>query len=187
MTTDEVKAKLDTKIWRTVGARFNAYRRYSAKQNFSNFTLAFLAVWNLALEVLPASFISAEHESLISPMSILVSVFLLVLSLLESSKGYELKAERLHNNAMELNEIYSDLQEVKTDEGLSLVRKKYHAALRACTENHSSEDSLLFQTEHPSIFKHKHGWRVCIRAYCYFRIYGFFLLLLLLPLLPFIL
>lgn len=147
--------KLDTQVWRTKGARFNAYRRLIKKHHASVFTVSILSLYNIGLNLVPYSGLQGIVSiSDLSTSSIFISVFILILSLLEFSKGYELKAERLHNNAMELSQFYSELQIVKAEnQKLTIdLTERYHTIIKSCPENHSPQDDNKFKTEHPHVF-----------------------------------
>lgn len=147
--------KLDMQVWRTKGARFNAYRRLLRKHYASVFTISILSLYNIGLNLVPySSFQNISSANDLSVSSIFISIFILILSLLEFSKGYELKSERLHNNAMELSQFYSELKIAQAENQKLTVEltEKYHRIIKSCPENHSPQDDNKFKTEHPHVF-----------------------------------
>ena len=125
----------------------------------------------------------ATTPDLISALSALASVFVLILSLLEASKGYELKAERLHNSAMQLNGLYGEfLTNANNPEGIASLIKRYHAQLEACPENHEPCDDALFRAEHYKDFELNWLQAKGIMAYYFLRQRIFYIALLASPL-----
>jgi len=155
MSISEAQSCLDRQIWITKGARFNAYRRFMRKHYASILTISILTLYNIGLSILPASIVEYYlGEGCHAPASVLTSIFILVLSLLEVGKGYELKAERLHQNAMQLSELYTKyiLTRNMGEEELKLLATEYHGLIKNCPENHSLLDDKKFRTEHPHEF-----------------------------------
>jgi len=163
MSISDAQSRLDRQIWVTKGARFNAYRRFMRKHYASILTISILSFYNIGISVLPASiienYLGADCHA---PSSVLTSIFILVLSLLEAGKGYELKAERLHQNAMQLNELYTRciLSKNISEEELKGFAKEYHDLIKSCPENHSPQDDTKFRTEHP------HEFALCFSVLC---------------------
>ena len=147
---EKVYKDFNSRLWVTKGARFNAYRRLTRKQNASIFSISILTLYVLILSTLPAN---EATKSLIAPVSILASVFILILSLLEARKSYEVKADRLHNNAIALNALYSQWELAKNQSEKEKVINDYHSLIKSCPENHEPCDDLLFRSQHPHEFK----------------------------------
>lgn len=153
MSKDLAKS-FDRHLWITKGARFNAYRRLMRKNYASIFTISILTFYSLVLALVPWNDICPEQEKLIPTISVSVSIFILILSLLEVAKGYEVKAERLHQNAMALNGLYDEFEiSEKNSSDLKTFNERYHTLLQGCSENHNPCDSRFFQSEHPHEFK----------------------------------
>jgi len=137
--------KFKTDVWKTAGARFNAYRRLRKKQNASIFCISFLSLFNIAIAMF--EIIPKEYNN---NASILFSVFIIMVSLLEFSKGYGTKAERMHVNAMQLTDFNKSL-ELETQLTQDLLDKYQHIK-NSCAENHESYDVELFQLQHRGDF-----------------------------------
>ncbi|NIZ01904.1 SLATT domain-containing protein [Thalassospira lucentensis] len=139
------KEELSNKAWKTAGARFNAYRRLKAKNAASIFFISMLSLVCIFInlfEVFPAD----HRES----ASLIFSVLVIIVSLVESSKDYSLKADRLHANALEINSFIDRLkfmQSVGKDE-----IEEYHGILRSCPENHEIDDLKVFMMQHRKEF-----------------------------------
>jgi hypothetical protein len=97
----------------TRGARYNAYRRLKKKHDLSKATIAFLSSYTLIINSLKfASFIHLKpyQYNYISFFTIVISVFILALSLLDSSKDYKTNADRLYISAIEIENLYNELK-----------------------------------------------------------------------------
>jgi hypothetical protein len=153
----EVLAK---KIWVTKGARFNAHRRLTAKHHSFLAATAFMSVYVVFLQLIPI-FLPADRvgvdEHILSLVTAFLAIAILVLSLLEHGRSYQLRAERLHKCGMELNDLYDELENRKnsgaaTPDVVDGISQRYHQALRSIPENHEPIDNLLFRAQHRSDF-----------------------------------
>lgn len=139
--------KLQSDVWRTAGARYNAYRRYKAKNTMSAFCIALLSIFNISMS-LDLFLFSSGGDAL----AILVSVFILVVSILEFAKDYSLKSERLHKNAMELTDFNKRLRYVESQRNIEELLTEYSELKMRCPENHEPCDDDLFCSKHPKDF-----------------------------------
>lgn len=137
----------DTKFWKTKSARFNASRRLRAKQAWSIFTLSILSFYNLIMSFPSLLGVSQQAQTdTLSPVAILTSIFVLIISLLEVSKAYEVRAERLDKSAMEINQIHSRLRMAHSvGDDLGPIIEAYHELIKTCPENHEPQDYKLVE------------------------------------------
>ncbi|WP_167596916.1 SLATT domain-containing protein [Leeuwenhoekiella sp. ZYFB001] len=159
----DFSVELNFKFWTTKGARFVASHRLKSINKLSSYSLGFLSAYLIILgllsvfEIGPELLISTKHFALISTS---LSILILVFSQLEGSNDYRLRAEKFHDCALEISELYNKLRYLKTSsmkqddinklsEELSIeysnVLKKY--------ENHKYIDFLVFQTTKNDYFK----------------------------------
>ena len=159
----DFSVELNFKFWTTKGARFVASHRLKSINKLSSYSLGFLSAYLIILgllsvfEIGPELLISTKHFALISTS---LSILILVFSQLEGSNDYRLRAEKFHDCALEISELYNKLRYLKTSsmeqdeinklsEDLSIeyssVLKKY--------ENHKYIDFLMFQTTKNDYFK----------------------------------
>ncbi|MBT9187822.1 SLATT domain-containing protein [Zobellia russellii] len=159
----DFSVELNFKFWTTKGARFVASHRLKSVNKLSSYSLGFLSAYLIILgllsvfEVGPETPISAKNFALISTS---LSILILVFSQLEGFNDYRLRAEKFHDCALEISELYNKLRYLKTSsmkqdeinklsENLSIeysnVLKKY--------ENHKYIDFLMFQTTKNDYFK----------------------------------
>lgn len=156
--------ELDTKIWKTKGARFNAHRRLKNRHDWSLATIAFLSTYVIGitlLEYVPPLTLSSDQKDVIGFSAITLSLFILVVSLLEASKDYQLRAHELHHCARELSALYNKLRSVITSsvspeeatEQALAISQTYDLILDRCPENHDSIDYDLFRAQNREHFR----------------------------------
>ena len=165
--------KLAEKIWITKGARFNAYRRLNAKHHSSLTATALMSVYVVFLQLgsalVPSETIRLDPGALTLPTAFL-AIAILVLSLLEHGRSYQLRAERLHQCGQALNELYDRLKNQRsfgTDTPSSLldeISEEYHCILKSIPENHDPIDNDLFRAQH------RHHFGICIPKALGFRV-----------------
>lgn len=97
----------------TRGARYNAYRRLKKKHDLSIATIAFLSSYALIINSIKfANFIQLKQYqyNYISFFTMVISVFILALSLVDSSRDYKTNADRLYISAIEIENLYNELK-----------------------------------------------------------------------------
>jgi hypothetical protein len=138
---------------RTVkAARFNAAERFERKHTLSLFALSMVSLYFVGLSVWQAVYASVLDEAanrLITLVSIMSSVFTLVLALIESLNDYKMKAHHMHACALTVNDLYHEFKLIRApDAGLiQEFRRRYNDAVRGCPYNHARIDYLLARAE----------------------------------------
>jgi hypothetical protein len=156
------KDDLYLKIWITRGSRFNAHQRLMSKHRWSIASIAFLSAYVLIISitgyVIPTS-VNSQQQQVLNFSAIAFSLLILVLSLLEMSKSYEMKANAFHECGRKLSHEYNRLQQILYDSGitnisieLSDISQKYDAILDSCPDNHDNIDYEVFKLQHPRDF-----------------------------------
>jgi len=152
--------ELRTTIWRTKGDRFNSVRRLRRRDRLSSFSIAAFSVVAIALTILQKVYAVSSDSMLdnhFTALAILISMFVLIISLLEGTAAYDLKAERLHQNALDLDALQKNLGhllsraadgETLSSDTLEEINRKYEQTIKQCPENHESIDDLLFQSQY---------------------------------------
>ncbi|MGF1486187.1 MAG: SLATT domain-containing protein [Prochloraceae cyanobacterium] len=149
---------LKESISKTRECRFNAARRLSNKNQLSIASISFVSVYSIAIAIIQNIFDFSECKNLnnvFTIVSILLSIFILVVSLLEGANNYQLKADRLHSNAIELSAIAREikclkilnLSEKEYREKLCELGNQYENKIKNCPENHNPLDYELFKVE----------------------------------------
>lgn len=178
------------KLWKTKGIRYGAYHRLKDQARWSIITISILSFYILALSIVAILFQSnftPFHHQLFNAFSLISSVFIMIVTFVESLKSYDLQADALHRNANEISKLFNEFQrrsrDKKVDEGYSqTVIEKYNHLLDSCPYNHGEIDYERFKVKEPNEFNLV-GWRlVTVRPYLLFKVwllsYGAFLGLL---------
>lgn len=153
--------KLRTDAWRTAGARYNASRRLHRRDLFATISLSLFSAAGIGLAVAQRIYAfepGSPADNYITALSVSLGLFLLVISLVEWGAGNAVKADRLHQNAEELNAFQRKL-------GLLIAEKSAHNSVASsdesiehlnnyeeikarCLFNHAPLDDCLFVATH---------------------------------------
>jgi hypothetical protein len=176
-------------IWITKGSRFNAHRRLQKRGHISTLTINLLTAYILIISlvsIIPIFNLSPFQSQLISYSTSAMAIILLVLSVLEGAQEYSLKAERMHQCAIELSGLYNEIKIVlekhsmKNNKTKFIVSsaKNYQAILTRTAENHDLIDYNYFQALHPIDFK-LNTLKISWFKLCWFlRLYGVYVVLI---------
>ncbi|MEM8613042.1 MAG: SLATT domain-containing protein [Cyanobacteria bacterium P01_H01_bin.105] len=147
---------LSRRMWITRGARFNASRRLTKKHHWSLASISILSVYGISIPIIQ-SLIDfskcSEVNQVYSAIATVLSVFILVISLLEGGKNFQLRADSLHINAVEISRLCRELEFLLSQNisGESLVEKskeisdEYEKLISDCPYNHEVRDFDLFK------------------------------------------
>lgn len=157
---DDRFRRLKLTIWITKGARYNAAKRLERQAEMADIAATGLsfAVTSLSLlSLLFADGISPFQSKTIGAATIIISFFIMLMSLMQSGKRYGLRAYVLHRCGEELTDLYreveaaEDLDQMTADAYLSFL-KRYNSVLAHNNENHTNTDYNYFQTQNPHKF-----------------------------------
>jgi hypothetical protein len=184
-------SSLEGRIRETKGARFNAYRRLRAVNEWSLRTLSLLSVYSIAVGLLlslSGLALSEWERELITFALTATSVAILVLSLLEAGQNYQVRAERFHDCGRELLALQNDLEltrEVHSGalpvEELQRLRLRYDELVMRYQENHTPEDYELFKAERRAVYDVGLVRACWIRSMYWTRTRGAYVALVVLP------
>ena len=138
---------------RTVkAARFNAADRLERKNTVSLFAMSMVSLYFVGLSVWQAVYASTLDEAtnrLVTLVSIMSSIFTLVLALIEAMNDYRMKAHHMHACALAVNDLYHELQLLRPLDVVQVqeFRQRYNAAVRSCPYNHARVDYLMARAE----------------------------------------
>ncbi|QBF28493.1 SLATT domain-containing protein [Pseudomonas tructae] len=158
----EYLEKLQTTVWRTSGARYNASRRLKRRELFSTISLALFSAISIIIAVVqriystPIQCISGL-DNLLTAISICMGLFILVFTLMEWGSANGVKAYVLHKNAENLNALQSKIghiiakhkdnqEETISHDDVNLLRLDYEEIKGQCAENHTPTDDRFFLT-----------------------------------------
>ena len=187
----DFSAELNYKFWTTKGARFLASHRLKTINKLSLYSIGFLSTYLIIIGLLSIFEISNEllfTTKYLPLISISISILILIFSQLEGSNDYRLRAEKFHDCALEIGDLYNKLRCLKTSskdeeyinkqsEDLSIkycdILKKY--------ENHKYIDFLMFQTTKKDYFKLKNIDIINIKLRYYFSTQFLYYTLIIIP------
>lgn len=97
---------LSNTVYKTMSARFTAYRRMKRNRDASKVAEAMLSASIIGISLIALQCKNLEQANHMSAATIILSTFLLVLSLLFQGLGYEKRMENYHSCGNELNRLY---------------------------------------------------------------------------------
>jgi hypothetical protein len=142
------------KVWITRGCRFNANDRYIKHASLSNVTLVLMNIYVLAINLFPLTpglkdYFPAED---ITIYTVILSVLMLSIGQLISSKDYTLKAMMFHDCGKRLSVIYDEIDLLKNASvnieliDLRKIIKEYNQIIEMYETNHKSIDLQIFKS-----------------------------------------
>jgi hypothetical protein len=139
----------------TSKARYEASRRLKSQSWFSQWTLAYMAIGQIVLSILPILKLTNGTVSteLQSAVTVLFAVIVLAYSLLLGMGDFSARSAKIHQCGLELGELARELKflvdkniESNKDDYLQYIERYYQCLNRY--ENHSSHDYLVAKKEH---------------------------------------
>lgn len=133
-------------------ARFNAADRFERKHALSLFAMSMVSLYFVGLSIWQAIYAATFDEStnrLITLVSIMSSIFTLVLALIEAMNDYRMKAHAMHECALAVNDLYHELKLTPSADVVTVqeFRRRYNAVVRGCPYNHARVDYLMAKAE----------------------------------------
>lgn len=158
--------ELNYKLWSTYKSRFNAAARNRRKNELSTRAVAILSayvmIFSLITTMLP-QFSTQGTSQIILFISSALSIIILVVSQLEASQNYGLRAHTYHQSGLQIAELYNELRALKTrfadkkgEEFIGKVEeiaKRYDDILKR-SENHEDIDFACFRASKPKYEDH---------------------------------
>lgn len=159
----DFSVELNFKLWTTKGARFTASSRLKTTNKLSSYSIGFLSGYMIIIGLL--SIFKLNNSQIITSdqlgfISTGLSILILVFSQLEGANDYALKADKFHNCALEISDLYNKLRYLKTnlksDEEINKLAQdlsiEYGSILKKY-ENHESIDFEYFKISKNDYFK----------------------------------
>ena len=151
------------KMWRTKSSRFNASQRIRKIYGLSIWTTSMLSFYvfctSLATIFVPVyNFTSnpTQTSQYFSIITLILSVFLIIITLLESNKRYLKDSETMLKSANDIGELYNLFQsysEKEKENKRTDSAKNYNKIIKALTLDHKDVDYLSFLIQHNSELK----------------------------------
>ena len=151
---EDFSKELSFQVWSTKGARFFSNRRLLAKQKWSTYALTALSTYVIILNLMIVYGVlkpTALSNTVVAFSSTALSILILIVSLLESSRRYELQASNFHRCSLELGQVYRRVRMMRTGPEPRVTRDQVeklasdYEQILAAFENHDEIDFLMFQ------------------------------------------
>ncbi|EJK2100760.1 SLATT domain-containing protein [Vibrio cholerae] len=169
----EIEEKLETykylykRVSVTSKARYEASRRLRSQSWFSQWTLAYMAIGQIILSMLPNFDLTTKSipPNAQNAVAVFFAVVVLAYSLLLGMGDFSARSAKIHQCGLELAELARELKFmvdsgalVNKDEYLGYVERYYQCLGRY--ENHSSHDYLVAKQEHKNEVANEEGKHV---------------------------
>lgn len=181
--------ELSYQLWVTKGSRFHASRRLDLKKRWSTYTITALALYAITANLITVYGIAGQLNvsTKLAFASSVMSIFILILSLLEGARQYNLRASHHHDCAREISKLYRRLRQLRTGPGdpltpeiLRELTERYEAILDRF-ENHEDIDFYLLQAKKSEWFSHGFLVRAWFRLRWYLQTLCLYHVAILLP------
>lgn len=139
-----------SKMWKTKGSRFNAHARLRARHWASILATSLLAMYLVALSLCQLTFadaLTANENKVLSIGGVVISIFLIIITLVETARNYLGDAEKMHQSALAISELYNRFQALIIDEANAQRLKfndQYSDALKMIPVDHKDIDYKRF-------------------------------------------
>ncbi|MBV8754021.1 MAG: SLATT domain-containing protein [Hyphomicrobiales bacterium] len=147
---------LKHKMTVTAACRFNASKRLQGRDRRMQLIIALASAFVIALTVMPYLYhLSALVVSDLSVITLIMSILILTISLIQYSNNDAVNAEQHHRSGLEINELKNELYAKSgnvTPHDLEEFGQKYGHILQKYSINHEDVDWYKFQLENPSIY-----------------------------------
>lgn len=157
-------SNLESRMWITRSSRFNASRRLNRKHYCSLASISILSVYGISIPIIQ-SIVDlsgcSETDQFYSAIATVLSVFILVISLLETSKNYQIRAEKMHESALAISKLCREIEFIKLNVSASehelankakAVCDEYEQSVANCPYNHTVQDYKLCTAQYRKDF-----------------------------------
>lgn len=136
--------KIREKIDFTKSLRYKANTRLKRKHVLSLYTTSILSIYVIGASIAPL-YLDYLDKNMLAIFSIMVSIFIIVITLIESGNNYKSTSDMLMKCARRLTILIQELDLLiaseKIDEkGLAVVQAEYHKILNEFSVNHGDVD-----------------------------------------------
>lgn len=138
------------KMWKTKGSRFNAQARLRARHWASILATSLLSMYLVALSLCQLTFADAMtpiENKVMSIAGVVVSIFLIIITLFETARNYLGDAEKMHHSALAISELYNRFQALTVEQADAQrlnFNDSYSEALKSNIVDHKDIDYKRF-------------------------------------------
>ena len=138
---------------KTSGTRFTAANNLTVRDRFSVATLSILSIFLIAVSVISLAapdVVGSNGAKFFGALSVIASVWILVITLFDYALGRSVLALRLHQNAIRINQRLREMEReiAKSEPDLVLLRSlaaDYEKDIAETEVNHSPSDYKIYQ------------------------------------------
>lgn len=146
-------------IKRTKHNRFQAARRLSGEHNDITIIISLCSMAVITLSLVPEYFQIEDQyvKSWFGFISVIFSIFIIALTLIQDSRKRTVNAELLHRCGVEILKILDEAKIMRkryelTEEQVAELAEKYHEALDKYNVTHEDADYLIYKSQWPGEF-----------------------------------
>ena len=176
---------LRDRAWTTSGSRYNAARRLRTRSRLSLATISLISALGVAIPLLLASGRFGPDRENLALFSSILSLFILVVAVIEGASGFDAKADTLFRSGELLNAFRARVNVVLCDStqhsiaALQELTDEYERLKESCPINHEVVDFRLLRADHPSDYGlSESAWRSFFSRVHYFAYSTWWLLLI---------
>ena len=141
----------------TKGSRFNASKRLEGRDRRMALLIALASALVIALTFMSTAYrLPPSVVSDLNVVTMVASVLILAVSLIQYSNDDAVNAEQRHRCGLEINELRGHLQAVQesiSEENLREFARRYSHILDKYSVNHDLVDYDRYRLDHPDLFK----------------------------------
>lgn len=139
---------------KTKGARFAAHKRLEIKNYYNAFTISILSFYVICISfglVVFRNDIDIYLANWLTFISVSLSVFIIIKTLMDNSERLDVKSEAMHNCAREVLDLYNKLKYEENPDANSTeeYRRKYNEILNKYPYNHDGIDREIYKSDSP--------------------------------------
>ena len=162
----------------TRDVRFQANLRLAARQRTSAYIVSFLSLYVIALSLIPNILdLKPVQSQVLLACSIVLSVFIIFTSLIDSAQNFYHRGELLHQCARKIANIHHSLKNIDIDldpdkahKAFEALQGEYAKALDECPVNHENVDFYFEMVRKPHLFPADYPARWKMLLQLWFRI-----------------
>jgi len=151
----------------TRDVRFQANIRLSNRQRASSYMVSLLSLYVIGLSLIPNIMTLEQYQNqILLACSIILSVFVIFMSLIDGSQNFYHQGELLHQCARKIAAINHRLKNIDVDKDpisamqkLEGMQKEYQQALDECPTNHDNVDFFREIIRKPKLFPSEYPWK----------------------------
>ncbi len=167
-------------------ARYNAHSRLEQKHKVSIFTLSIISLFVVAISLYALTYSPILHistKSAITFASIISSIFIIIVGLLENQNNYQVRALQMHKCAREINDLYQKLQiePMISKDTLQFYTDKYHGVMQNCPYNYDDIDYLMAKADCKKDIDISWDTRMQIKLTHTWNVYGLNVIIIVIP------